>query len=135
MMSVEEEMEYQSYPSASVDAPMSSARHRSVARRHGCSLNSIHFQSLNLTSKHLTSTPKPIRPSGRSSNQSSTNNQSSIRTKEKKGNLAISLVSSIPSSNSPGRFQSPVSPLPLTAHRMMNNIKGITCVLQLDLVK
>ncbi|CAF4374069.1 unnamed protein product, partial [Rotaria sordida] len=88
MTSNEEEMEYQSYPSASVDAPLSSARHRSVSRRYGCSLNSIHFQSLNRTSKRATSTPKPIRLSGRSSNQSSTNNQSSIRTKEKKGNVA-----------------------------------------------
>ncbi|CAF4169917.1 unnamed protein product, partial [Rotaria sordida] len=105
MTSNEEEMEYRSYPSASVDALMSSARHRSVSRRHGCSLNSIHFQSLNRTSKHVTFTPKPIRSSGRSSNQSS------ICTKEKKGNVAISLVSPIPSSNLPGRFQSPVSPL------------------------
>ncbi|CAF1408103.1 unnamed protein product, partial [Rotaria sp. Silwood1] len=109
MMSTEEEMEYQSFPSPSADAPISSARRCSVARRRGRSLNSSDVQSLNHTSNRATSTPKPTR---RSSNQSSTINQSSIPTNKKNENVPISLLSSMPPSNPSHRSQLPVRPLP-----------------------
>ncbi|CAF1302706.1 unnamed protein product [Rotaria sordida] len=119
MMSTEEEMEYQSYPSASVNIPMSSARRRSVSRRRDRSLNSVHFQNLNRTSKRAASTPKPTRPSGRTLNQSSTNNQLSTNSQSSTHNqsstnrhVAISLLSPIHPSNSPDRSQSPAPLLP-----------------------
>ncbi|CAF4382551.1 unnamed protein product [Rotaria sp. Silwood2] len=112
MMLTEEEMEYQSSPSSPVDVQNFSARRRSVSQRRGRSLNSGHVQRLSRTSKRTTSTPKLTRPTGRSSNQSSTNNRSSTRTKRKKENVAIPLVSPIPLSNPPSRSQSQVSPLP-----------------------
>jgi hypothetical protein len=111
-MSTEEEMEYQSFTSPSVDAPISSTRRRSVARRRGRSLNSSHAHSLNRTSSRSTSTPKPTRRNGRSSNQSSTINQSLISTNDNNGNVPASLLSPIPPSNPPHRSQSSAPPLP-----------------------
>lgn len=112
MMSTEEDMEYQSFSSPSANAPIASTRRRSLVRKRGHSLNSSHVRRLDRTSNRGTSTPKSTRRSGRSSNQSSTINQSSIPTNEKNRNVAISLLSPIPPSNPSHRSQSPAPPLP-----------------------
>ncbi|CAF3687586.1 unnamed protein product [Rotaria socialis] len=105
MMSTEEEMEYQSFTSPSVDAPISSTR-RSIARRRGRSLNSPHVQSLDRNSNRATSTPRPTRHSGHNSNQSS------IPTNEKNENVTTSVLSPISPSNPQHRSQSPAPALP-----------------------
>ena len=76
-MSTEDEMEYQSFQSQSVDSSISSARGRSVARRRCHSLNSIRAHSHNRVSSRTSSTPKLTRRNGRRSCQPSIITQSS----------------------------------------------------------
>jgi hypothetical protein len=113
-MSAEEEMDFQSLPSPSIDvAPLFPAHHQSITRRRGHSLNSSHVHSPTRTSTRTTSTPKPSRRRRRHrSNQPSINNPPSSSTNERHGNLRDSFLSPIPPSDPPRHSQLQASSLP-----------------------
>jgi hypothetical protein len=108
IMSAEEEMDYQSLPSRSIDASPTPIRRRTSTRLRGRSLNSPLGQNLSRAANSITSTPKSTRRSDQHSTQPLAINASSNPTTEKNGNLLVSVVSPIVASNPSYRSPPPV---------------------------
>ena len=98
-MSDEQEMEYESLASRSIDVPPSASHRRSTSQRRGCSSNSARARGVSRSSSRVKSTPKPTRRNSQLSTQSSTIDISMIAINDKNENDLVPVLSSVPPSN------------------------------------